>query len=323
MADNGNSSLFAMDSDRMNLEDKVLSVKFPTDGANCTGSKYSGKPVLLSSELRLCPITCEQIMVSYPAVCGRKNPPTVNCGGAAAANGGGAAATSGGASGPHHSPEVAAEPSQQIQPHQRCFHSVDNTPIVPNSGRAETEGSKMAKGGSPEEEDEDDEEDENDDDDDEDEDEIVGGGVRDHEEDEEDGGDEKCSRKRQRKGMLAFPSPLIQQLSTELTSVVQDGSKSLLEKGHWMKNRLIQLEEQRVTYQYEAFEIEKQRLKWVKFSSKKKREMERDKLKNERMKLENERMLLLLRQKELELIDLHQPPQISSNKRSDPSSITG
>ncbi|KAF5940670.1 hypothetical protein HYC85_021837 [Camellia sinensis] len=246
-----------------------------------------------------------------------------SCGGAAAANGGGAAATSGGASGPHHSPEVAAEPSQQIQPHQRCFHSVDNTPIVPNSGRAETEGSKMAKGGSPEEEDEDDEEDENDDDDDEDEDEIVGGGVRDHEEDEEDGGDEKCSRKRQRKGMLAFPSPLIQQLSTELTSVVQDGSKSLLEKGHWMKNRLIQLEEQRVTYQYEAFEIEKQRLKWVKFSSKKEREMERDKLKNERMKLENERMLLLLRQKELELIDLHQPPQISSNKRSDPSSITG
>jgi len=43
----------------------------------CTGSKYSGKPVLLSSELRLCPITCEPIRVSYPAVCGRKNPPTI------------------------------------------------------------------------------------------------------------------------------------------------------------------------------------------------------------------------------------------------------
>ena len=77
MADNGNSSLFAMDGDQMNLEDKVLSVKLPTDGANCTGSKYSGKPVFLSSELRRCPITCEQVMVSYPAVCGRKNPPTV------------------------------------------------------------------------------------------------------------------------------------------------------------------------------------------------------------------------------------------------------
>ena len=77
MADNGNSSLFAMDGDQMNLEDKVLSVKLPTDGANCTGSKYSGKPVFLSSELRRCPISCEQVMVSYPAVCGRKNPPTV------------------------------------------------------------------------------------------------------------------------------------------------------------------------------------------------------------------------------------------------------
>ena len=77
MADNGNSSFFAMDGDQMSLEDKVLSVKFPTDGANCTGSEYSGKPVFLSTELRQCPITCEQIMVSYPAVCGRKNPPTV------------------------------------------------------------------------------------------------------------------------------------------------------------------------------------------------------------------------------------------------------
>ena len=77
MADNGNSSLFAMDGDQMNLEDKVLSVKIPTDGANCAGSKYSGKPVLLSSKLRLCPISCAQRMVSYPAVCGRKNPPTI------------------------------------------------------------------------------------------------------------------------------------------------------------------------------------------------------------------------------------------------------
>ena len=57
MADNENSSLFARDGDQMNLEDKVLAVKLPTDGANCTGSKYSGKPVFLSSKLRFCPIT--------------------------------------------------------------------------------------------------------------------------------------------------------------------------------------------------------------------------------------------------------------------------
>ena len=77
MADNGNSSLFAMDGDQLNLEDKVLSVKLPTDGASCSWSKYTGKPVFLSFELRFCPITCEQETVSYPAVCGRKTPPTV------------------------------------------------------------------------------------------------------------------------------------------------------------------------------------------------------------------------------------------------------
>ena len=189
-----------------------------------------------------------------------------------------------------------------------------------------------------EDEEEDDSEDENDDEDDEDEDEIVG--VREkeqgHKEDDngdvkssrkmprkDDKGDEKSLRKRPRKGTLVLSSPLIQQLNTELVSVVQDGTKSLSEKGQWMKSRLLQLEEQRVSYQFEAFEIEKQRLKWVKFSTKKERKMERDKLKNERMRLENERMLLLLRQKELELLELQQQQQICSNKRSDPSSITG
>ena len=50
MADNGNLSLFAMDGDQPSLKAKVLFVKLPTDGANCTGSKYSGKPVFLSSK---------------------------------------------------------------------------------------------------------------------------------------------------------------------------------------------------------------------------------------------------------------------------------
>ncbi|KAG6430541.1 hypothetical protein SASPL_108611 [Salvia splendens] len=68
----------------------------------------------------------------------------------------------------------------------------------------------------------------------------------------------------------------------------------------------------------DSFQLEKQRLKWLKFSSKKEREMEREKLINERTKLENERMMLLIRHKELDLIE-HQ----SSNKKTDPSSITG
>ncbi|XP_058212724.1 uncharacterized protein LOC131324671 isoform X1 [Rhododendron vialii] len=228
----------------------------------------------------------------------------------------------GGGSGGHQSPEVAVESSHQMHPQlqqQSCFHLSENPPVVSlNSGRADTYGSKMASAGSPEEE-EDDEYDENDDDEDgDDEDEILGGGgMRENGKgyEEEEGGDDKCSRKRLRKGMTTLPPlPLMEQLSTELVSVVEDVTKSLREKRQWMKNRLMQLEEQRVSYQFEAFEIEKQRLKWVKFSSKKEREMERDKLKIERMRLENERMMLILRQKELELLDLQQlqQQQISS-----------
>ena len=58
MADSRISSLFAIESDRMSKEYKVLSAKLPTDGANYTGNKYSGEPVLPSSKLRFNPITC-------------------------------------------------------------------------------------------------------------------------------------------------------------------------------------------------------------------------------------------------------------------------
>ncbi|KAE8666139.1 putative transcription factor [Hibiscus syriacus] len=139
----------------------------------------------------------------------------------------------------------------------------------------------------------------------------------------------KPSRKRPRKGAYAMsPTPMIQQLSCEVMNVMQDGSKSVSEKKHWMRMRVLQLEEQQVSYQYQAFQLEKQRLKWLKFSGKKEREMERAKLENERRRLENERMVLLLRQKEFEAFDLDQPqplpqPQMHScnNKRRDPSNI--
>jgi len=93
-----------------------------------------------------------------------------------------------------------------------------------------------------------------------------------------------------------------------------------------MRARMLQLEEQQVSYQGQAFELEKQRLKWVKFSSKKEREMEKAKLENERRRLENERMVLLVRQKEMELLHLQQPQQQlqhSCNKLGEPSSVTG
>ncbi|GAY33314.1 hypothetical protein CUMW_006660 [Citrus unshiu] len=129
-----------------------------------------------------------------------------------------------------------------------------------------------------------------------------------------------------RQGSLPVPvSPMVLQLRCEVSNVIQDGAKTSWEKKQWMKMKLLQLEEQQISYQYQAFELEKQRLKWVKFSSKKEREMEKAKLVNERRRLENESMLLALRQKDYELLDHqhHHQQQHSSNKRSDPSSITG
>uniref|UniRef100_A0A3Q7HYT8 Uncharacterized protein n=1 Tax=Solanum lycopersicum TaxID=4081 RepID=A0A3Q7HYT8_SOLLC len=149
-----------------------------------------------------------------------------------------------------------------------------------------------------------------------------GGHEHDHQshEEEDDDMDER-SRKRQRK--LGTSSPMVQQLSTELANVVQDRGRSSLEKMQWMKTKMMQLEEQHVSYLCQAFELQKQRLKWKKFISKKEREMERDKLINERKKLENERMVLLLKQKELELLDYHQHHPNNNHRNSDPSSVTG
>ncbi|XP_057438188.1 uncharacterized protein LOC130730254 [Lotus japonicus] len=118
-------------------------------------------------------------------------------------------------------------------------------------------------------------------------------------------------RKRARKSGV-MPSQVMQQLSSEVSGVLQDGGKSAWEKKQWMKKRMVQLDEQQVSYRAEAFELEKQRLKWARFSSKKEREMERHKLENERSRLEIERMILLLRHKELELMNIQQQQQHSS-----------
>ncbi|EXB95450.1 hypothetical protein L484_002280 [Morus notabilis] len=236
--------------------------------------------------------------------------------------------------GAHQSPELVFEPSN-IHPNQQpypqpCFHLKESAQMV---GRQDTEALKMIKTGSAgEDEEEDDEDDDSDEYDEADEDEEADGGSRGqigrgHDHDDED----NCERqpaKRPRKEALSGTTQLIQHFRSEILGVVQDGLRSPWEKKQWLKVRMLQLEEQQVSYQCEAFELEKQRLKWIKFSSKKEREMEKAKFENERRKLENERMVLIIRQKELELLDLHhrqnQQQQHSSNKRGggDPSSIT-
>lgn len=70
----------------------------------------------------------------------------------------------------------------------------------------------------------------------------------------------------------------------------------------WLRRKAAELEEQRVGYLGRALELERQRFKWIRYSSLKEREMERMKLDHESRRLQNDRMLLLLRQKEQELI---------------------
>ncbi|CAI9766351.1 unnamed protein product [Fraxinus pennsylvanica] len=239
-------------------------------------------------------------------------------------NSGGASGS--GAVGNQHSPaEVVAEPSHtQFQSQQqRCLHSSVNASVIPNLNKGENEGSKLAKGASGEEEDDDDEDDNKDDGDSfEENNEVVDRGSRGHDHVHEDDNDTdgRSSRKRQRKNV--FDSPLMQQLNMELMNILQDGTKNPFEKRQWVKARLMQLEDQRVGIECQGFELEKQRLKWLKFSTKKEREMAREKLDNEQLRLQNERMVLLIRQKELELLGHHHYQQLASNKMGDPSSIT-
>ncbi|KAI3696708.1 hypothetical protein L6452_29204 [Arctium lappa] len=197
-----------------------------------------------------------------------------SCGGGGGAGGAGAAVGGGAA---HHS-----SPPEITTGRQNCVHSNDN----------------------------DEEEDEDDGDEDDDVDDVRDGdGGRYHPDEEEDEG--LSCRKRGRSGENDGNEGVIQQFRGEIRGVIQDLTKSVWEKRQWMKGKMMQLEEQRVGFQGQSYELEKQRLKWVKFSCKKEREMDMEKLRNERLKLENERMVLLLRQKDMELVDLQQ--QFSSS----------
>lgn len=87
----------------------------------------------------------------------------------------------------------------------------------------------------------------------------------------------------------------------EVAQFFQDPTKSKWEQREWIKKRMLELQDQRLGIQAEAFELEKRRFKWQRFCGKKDRELEVSRLENERLILENERMELQLRHKELEM----------------------
>ncbi|KAE9612354.1 hypothetical protein Lal_00014153 [Lupinus albus] len=224
---------------------------------------------------------------------------------------------------PQQQVEVGIDASQcgQQQQHKRgCSHSSENGGV--NFGGTEQEGMRMLKVGNSKEnyDDEDNSDDSNGEDnsDDSGDDENESGGGSRGLDGQEDGyeNDGKLGKRTRTpsglgsglgsgSGSFSMSSQSMQKLKIELSNVFQDGSRSGWEKKHWMRLRIMQLEEQHIKYQSEAFELEKQRFKWVRFSSKKERDMERAKIENERKRLENERMILLIREKELELIKLH------------------
>ncbi|KAJ1695065.1 hypothetical protein LUZ63_011763 [Rhynchospora breviuscula] len=126
------------------------------------------------------------------------------------------------------------------------------------------------------------------------------------------GGEGNCAKKHHRNVKHATNSPplslslsstsggstAVQQLKNELAGVVANGGDGAKQ---WMKRRSTELEEQRVGYQCRAYQLERQRFKWLRYSTNKEREMEKMRLHNDQLRLENERMLLLIRQKEIEM----------------------
>ncbi|KAD6119400.1 hypothetical protein R6Q59_025462 [Mikania micrantha] len=78
-----------------------------------------------------------------------------------------------------------------------------------------------------------------------------------------------------------------------------EGVKSNQMQDQWMKNRLIQLEEQKIHIQTQMLELEKERFKWQRFRQKKDVELEMMRIENEKMKMENEQMALELKRKEM------------------------
>ncbi|KAG8653089.1 uncharacterized protein LOC110618304 isoform X2 [Manihot esculenta] len=120
--------------------------------------------------------------------------------------------------------------------------------------------------------------------------------------DEEKMGKFKSSKVNEEDDHLWSQSGICNGFEVEMSGIFQDPTVSLWEKKKWIKKQKFQLlEQRRVCILAQAFELEKQHIKWLRYCSKKDREFERLRLENERMRLENEQSILQLRQKQLEM----------------------
>ncbi|KAK7261550.1 hypothetical protein RIF29_27864 [Crotalaria pallida] len=113
---------------------------------------------------------------------------------------------------------------------------------------------------------------------------------------------EYCGRNRlsDEDGHFLLQSGALDKFEAEMARVFQDPTKSLGERKEWIMMQTLKLQEQKVSFEAEALELEKQRFKWLRYCRKKDRELERLRLENERMQLENEHRILTLKLKEQE-----------------------
>ncbi|ESQ49065.1 hypothetical protein EUTSA_v10020795mg [Eutrema salsugineum] len=172
--------------------------------------------------------------------------------------------------GGHDQPQPNQAPIQGRPEQQSCFHAAESGKMARIAESEEEEESDMAEDSESE--------------------------MEDTEEEEEE------TRKKRRKGEGV--SPAVKRMREEATRVLEDAGKSALEKKEWMRTKTLELEERKVGYEWEAVEMEKQRVKWLRYRSKKEREMEKANLENQRRRLETERMVLILRRREIELAEL-------------------
>ncbi|KAK4373781.1 hypothetical protein RND71_004458 [Anisodus tanguticus] len=126
--------------------------------------------------------------------------------------------------------------------------------------------------------------------------------------DEEDNHDDERTRRVEEHGTQTSGHD---NLLAEINEFFQDPTKSKWEQKMWIKKRMLQLEEEKIGIQAEAFELEKRQFKWKRFCSKKDKELEIERLENEKLMLENEHTALQLKHKEHEIDSTK--PNISFN----------
>ncbi|CAN8259881.1 unnamed protein product [Cochlearia groenlandica] len=115
--------------------------------------------------------------------------------------------------------------------------------------------------------------------------------------------DSESEETRKKKRKVEGESEVVKRIREEVARVMEDTGKSAWEKKEWIKRKSLETEEKKVGYEWEALEMEKQRVKWLRYRSKKERDMEIAKLENQRRMLETERIVLCLRRREIELTE--------------------